>query len=418
MNGLLDAITALKWVRLHIHLYGGNPAAVGLFGESSGGLAVCTLSLSPAAKGLFSHAVVQSGPCNVPYPQGWGPGSASYGLNLSQAVVRSAAAAVPTHLMPAGSTWRNVTLDDLRAVVDPTVFVWPSYITWDPVFPGYFSGDTSLFPDPCSDGPASVLAGKGEGNPLSVLLGTTSKDGTAAFYSACPLANATGLAAFKEALMSAGLNETQALAVAGRYPLSGFGGSVASAFIQADADRFLHCPTYALARSLAALPVAFPDTGQQQRMDIRVFSFDHFAENGCDAGVALGVVQPGGPGSVHWASHGSDVAFTFRSVRGQAMLNPQEDAHCPLDWEEDALSDSMMALWSSQLTHGKPSDPGRLPRPWPLFSHNHTPRGGGSRKPLLLEEFVSLETASLGGIGVRSLSQQTRELCSFWASII
>jgi para-nitrobenzyl esterase len=71
MNGLNDALTALKWIKNNIHVYGGDPSSVGLFGESSGGLAVCTLSLSPAASGLFSHSIVQSGPCNVPYPEGW-----------------------------------------------------------------------------------------------------------------------------------------------------------------------------------------------------------------------------------------------------------------------------------------------------------------------------------------------------------
>merc|ERR1711871_416122 len=89
MNGLNDAITALRWIQKNIREYGGDPARVGLFGESSGGLAVCPLSLSPLASGLFTHAIIQSGPCNVPYPAGWGPGSAAYGLNLSRAVVQS-----------------------------------------------------------------------------------------------------------------------------------------------------------------------------------------------------------------------------------------------------------------------------------------------------------------------------------------
>ena len=34
-----------------------------VFGESAGGCATCTLSVSPAAKGLFRSAIAQSGPC-------------------------------------------------------------------------------------------------------------------------------------------------------------------------------------------------------------------------------------------------------------------------------------------------------------------------------------------------------------------
>ena len=48
---------------------GGDPERVTLMGESSGGEAVCILTLSPRARGLFKHAVVSSGPCIG----GWGP---------------------------------------------------------------------------------------------------------------------------------------------------------------------------------------------------------------------------------------------------------------------------------------------------------------------------------------------------------
>ncbi|GBQ20717.1 carboxylesterase/lipase family protein [Gluconacetobacter sacchari] len=60
-RGLLDVIKALEWVRRHIARFGGDPARVTLAGRSAGGFAVATLLAMPAARGLFSRAMIQSG---------------------------------------------------------------------------------------------------------------------------------------------------------------------------------------------------------------------------------------------------------------------------------------------------------------------------------------------------------------------
>ncbi|HXQ09606.1 MAG TPA: carboxylesterase/lipase family protein [Caulobacteraceae bacterium] len=59
--GLMDQIAALKWVRRNIKAFGGDPHNVTIFGESSGGWDVLTLMATPAARGLFEKATVQSG---------------------------------------------------------------------------------------------------------------------------------------------------------------------------------------------------------------------------------------------------------------------------------------------------------------------------------------------------------------------
>ncbi|XP_078801085.1 para-nitrobenzyl esterase isoform X1 [Oryzias latipes] len=59
--GFLDQIAALKWVQRNIRAFGGDPAKVTIFGQSSGGTSVWTLMMSPLAKGLFRGAVDLSG---------------------------------------------------------------------------------------------------------------------------------------------------------------------------------------------------------------------------------------------------------------------------------------------------------------------------------------------------------------------
>ena len=58
---ILDHVAALTWVQKNIAAFGGNPANVTIFGESAGSWSVNVVQATPLAKGLFHHAIGESG---------------------------------------------------------------------------------------------------------------------------------------------------------------------------------------------------------------------------------------------------------------------------------------------------------------------------------------------------------------------
>ncbi len=59
--GIMDLVAALDWVKTNISNFGGDPSNVTIFGQSGGGGKVTVLMATPAAKGLFHKAIIQSG---------------------------------------------------------------------------------------------------------------------------------------------------------------------------------------------------------------------------------------------------------------------------------------------------------------------------------------------------------------------
>ncbi|TFY54531.1 hypothetical protein EVJ58_g8806 [Rhodofomes roseus] len=64
---LSDQILALEWVQKYISAFGGDPTRVTIMGESAGAASVGALISSPAAKGLFHAATMESFPVGLPW---------------------------------------------------------------------------------------------------------------------------------------------------------------------------------------------------------------------------------------------------------------------------------------------------------------------------------------------------------------
>lgn len=59
--GLMDQTAAIAWVKKNIKNFGGDPGNITIFGESAGSFSVSAQIASPMAKGLFQHAIGESG---------------------------------------------------------------------------------------------------------------------------------------------------------------------------------------------------------------------------------------------------------------------------------------------------------------------------------------------------------------------
>jgi para-nitrobenzyl esterase len=123
--GLQDQQAALRWVNRNAAAFGGDPHQVTIFGESAGGISVCSHLAAPGSAGLFQRAIIQSGPCTVnwPYTPSWAPvartKAEAYGKSLAKQLGCGDSAHTATCL-------RNTPVEDLVKLNDAGAFS-PAY---------------------------------------------------------------------------------------------------------------------------------------------------------------------------------------------------------------------------------------------------------------------------------------------------
>jgi para-nitrobenzyl esterase len=167
--GLRDQIAALSWVRDNVAAFGGNADDVTVFGESAGGMSVATLMASPAARGLFHRAIVQSG-------------GATAACSLDDARLVSAALAEQLGVPASAEAFGALDPDEVLAAqttVAQAIQADPNPHRWGASILRGGLGIMSLFPvidgDVVPDVPQTAIAeGSAAGMPL--LIGTTQEE--------------------------------------------------------------------------------------------------------------------------------------------------------------------------------------------------------------------------------------------------
>lgn len=301
-NGVIDQVTALKWVRENIHHFGGDPEQITIFGESAGGTSVCHLLSAPMAKGLYKRAIVESGPCVGPWGVIGTPATMyDYGLAFKEKTSK---------------TLNELKTMDVKELMEDLGGQTYGFINYD----GMFFTDNKLTPERLADGEVNVDPDDG------IIIGSNSVD--TLLMTPWDVFGNVSLPITKDqyrrGVMEILPSSTAATALNGPYDVAKWNDDPTQAWQQLNADLCVICPTQNMAKLLTS---------------------------GANAGRSVFTYSYCGAGDSQRASHAAELCelFVDYETGGKECTSIMMQ-----DFDMD-LAVTMMSYWTSFASSGVPT---------------------------------------------------------------
>ena len=322
--GLMDKISALKWVQENIQAFGGDANNVTIFGQSAGSSSVCALMASPLTSGLFHKAIGQSAACLIKEKRD--ANGQERGTRLAQLALGSNAEDVGV----------EVTAADLRGIDNQSLVTAMQTSDWSAASRIVIDG--WVLPK----APADVFA-SGEHIKIPLLVGSLANEG----HELIPVNESFTAADLDNYLTKAFADSAPELKALYAEELAISPGMV---------QREIFTDSY-MALSMRSW-AAFNHRGDQPTylyyMDYVPPAYQIYLFNDPDLGL------PGGPRSAG-AYHSGDLAYVFNNVgkTGDFWLD-----------QDFAMAQTMSTYWTNFAKTGNPN--GSSVPNWPAYSpQNH-----------------------------------------------
>jgi para-nitrobenzyl esterase len=332
--GLMDQQAALRWVHANIARFGGDPDNVTIAGQSAGGVSVLAQMVSPAARGLFQRAIVQSG---------------AFALNQ----VPLAAAEAFGQSFADQVSCQDQTAQCLRHVpVDTLVNTFP-----DAAIPGVVDG--KVLKESIGSALAAghfahvpVLNGINDNEELIFVLGLQLAVSNGMFV----LAPTPTPETYESVIASVlGVSATRASAVAAEYPPAPYPLTV-----------------FSLSTLVSDANFACPALQVDHWVSRRVPTFGYQFNDGTAPPIFAG------PGFPPIATHSSEIQYLFDQ--------PNAPHATPLDATQETLAASMRTAWATFAATGRP---GTAAVPWPSIGSSSKVLSINSPQPQLDPQFAT-----------------------------